>query len=137
MPPSIASAPELPNETRRVDVARARSRASFSASATSLFVIEIRARHVDQARRLLLDRLHHARMAVAGRHHGDAGVEIEKAVAIHVLDDRAFALLRDQRIAARVGRRNDARVALDDRLARADPAPDRSSAAGPDGPIPR
>ena len=36
------------------------------------FVVEIRARHVDQAGGLLLDRFHHPRMAVAGGHHRDA-----------------------------------------------------------------
>ena len=104
----MASAPELPNDTRRATSPGAISD-SFSASATMLLVIEIRARHVDQARRLLLNRLHHPRMAVAGGDHGDAGVEIQEPVAVDVLDDRAFAALRHQRIAPRVRRRNDAR----------------------------
>ena len=53
-------------------------------------------------------------MAVAGGDYGDAGGEIEEAVAVHVLDDGAFAFVRHQRIAARVGRRYDFRIAFDD-----------------------
>jgi hypothetical protein len=74
-------------------------------------VIEIGPRHVDQAAGLLADGFHHARMAVAGGHHGDAGVEIQETVAVHVFDDGAFAAAGYQRIAARVGwRKNGGRA---------------------------
>ena len=89
----MASAPELPKDTRRGDVA-GRDRGQLLGQRDQLFVIEIGARHVDQARRLLLDGFHHSRMAVAGGDHRDAGVEIEKAVAVHVFDDGAFAAAR-------------------------------------------
>ncbi len=64
------------------------------------FVVEIRPRHVDQAGGLLLNGFHHPRMAVPGGHYGDAGREIEEAVAIHVFHDGALAFLRYKRIAA-------------------------------------
>ena len=51
---------------------------------------------------------------MARRDHRDPGVEIEEAVPVHVLDDRALAALRHQRIAPRIGRRNHRAVALDD-----------------------
>ncbi len=81
-----------------------------------LFVIEIRARHVDQAGCLFLNRVHHAGMAMAGGHHRDPGVEIQKAIAIHVLDHRPFAALANQWIAARVGGRQHTIIPFDQRL---------------------
>ena len=86
----------------------------FLGQGDHLFVVKVRAGHVDEAGRLPLDRFDHPGMAVAGRHHRDSGVEIEKAVAVHVLDNGAFRALRHQRIAARVGRGNGAGVAVDD-----------------------
>ena len=109
----MASAPELPNETRR-GASPGAICGQFLGQRDQLFVIEIGARHVDQAGRLLLDGLDHARVAVAGRDHGDPGIEIEKAVAVHIFDDGAFPAVGHQRVAARVGRGNDARVAVDD-----------------------
>src|SRR5437764_1277270 len=53
-------------------------------------VIEIGARHVDQARGLVLNRADHLRMTVAGGHYRDSGVEIKEAVSIDVFDDGAF-----------------------------------------------
>ena len=108
----MASAPELPKETRRGTVA-GRDFGQLLRQRHQFFVIEIGAGHVDQARGLLLDGLHHARMAMAGRDHRDSGVEIEKTIAVHILHHGAFAALRHQRIAARIGRRNGAVVALD------------------------
>jgi hypothetical protein len=57
------------------------------------FVIEIRPGHVDQAGGLFLDGFHHAGMAMAGRHHGDPGVEIEKTIAVYILYHRTFAAI--------------------------------------------
>ncbi len=60
----------------------------------------------------LLDRLHHMRMTVAGT-HGNAGSEVQKAVAVHVPDLDALAVRHDEWIVARVRRRSDQRVALE------------------------
>ena len=51
---------------------------------------------------------HDVRMRVAGAVDGDAGGAVEKDVAVDVLDDGAFAARHDERIVARVGRRDDA-----------------------------
>ena len=56
-----------------------------------VFVIKIRAGHVDQARSLVLYGLHNFGMAVARRYHGNTGIEIQKAIAVNVLDNRAFS----------------------------------------------
>ena len=90
MAPSMASAPELPKETRRGTSPGAIARQLLGQRRPSL-VVEIGAGHVDQPRGLLLDGIDHARMAMAGGHHRDAGIEIEEAVAVHVFDDGAFA----------------------------------------------
>ena len=50
------------------------------------------------------DRRDDIRMAVAGRAHGDAGGEIDEAVAIDVPDFRALAMAHDEGIVARIGR---------------------------------
>ena len=68
-------------------------------------VVEIGARHVQQLGRLLLNGRDDPRMAMAGRADGDAGREIEKQIAVDVLDDRPVAALDRQRIDARVRRR--------------------------------
>src|ERR1039457_1381553 len=52
-------------------------------------------------------------MAVAGGHDGDAGGEIEEAVAIHVFHYGALAFARHQRIAARIRWRHHLGVASD------------------------
>ena len=69
-------------------------------------VIKIRAGNVNQLGGLLLNRVDHPRMAMPRGDDGDARGKIQKHVAVHVLDHRAAAALRHQRIAARVGRRN-------------------------------
>ena len=46
-------------------------------------------------------------MAMSGGAYRDAGIEIQKPIAIHVFDDGAFAVIDDQRIAARIGRRQN------------------------------
>ena len=60
---------------------------------TMLFVIKIGARHVDQFARLLLNGGHHIRMAMPGRSHGNAGREIKKLVAIHIVTTMPRPLL--------------------------------------------
>ena len=67
-----------------------------------VLVVEVGARHVNQPRCLLLNGFHDAGMAVAGRHHGDSGIEIQKAIAIHVDDHAPLATVHHQRIAARI-----------------------------------
>ena len=79
-------------------------------------VIKIRARHVDQFARLLLNGGHHIGMAVSGRGHGDAGGEIEKFVAVHVRNHDAAALLGHQRVGAGVRRRKILLVARENAL---------------------
>ena len=69
-----------------------------------VLVIEIRARHVDQLARLLLNGGDHMRMAVAGRSHGDARRKIKKLVAIDIRDHDAAAALSHQRIRTRIRR---------------------------------
>ena len=91
-------------------------RQSLAPSCTMRFVIEVGARHVNQLGRLLLDGGNHLGMAVAGRGHRNAGSEIEELVAVHVFDDAAAAALRDQRIGARVRRRNVTLVPLQNAL---------------------
>jgi hypothetical protein len=51
-------------------------------------------------------------MAMASGNDGDSGREIQKAVAIDVLDDGAFPVLGDERIAPGVGRRYYPGIAL-------------------------
>jgi len=71
---------------------------------------------VDQFTRLLLDGGDHIGMAMSGRGHRNARRKIEELVAIDVLDNNAAAAFRNQRIGARVGRRNDLVIARDDAL---------------------
>ena len=66
--------------------------------------------------RLVDDRGDHLRVGVPGGVDGDAGGAIEEPVAVHVLDDGALAAGHDEGIVARVRRRHDVRVALDDGL---------------------
>ena len=79
-------------------------------------VVKIRARHVDQFGRLLLNGGDHVGMAMAGRSHGDAGGKIEELVAVNVGNDDAASALGDQRIRAGVGRRNVFLIALEHAL---------------------
>ena len=62
------------------------------------------------------DGFDHARMGMPGGNDGDARIEIEEAIAIHVFDHGAFAAFDDQRITARIGRRNDCAIAFNDRF---------------------
>jgi hypothetical protein len=67
---------------------------------------------VDELRRLTLDRINHARMAMAGGNDRDSGREIQKSVAIDVLDNGAFTVMGDERIAPGVRRRDYSAIAL-------------------------
>src|SRR5690348_4275498 len=69
-----------------------------------IFVIKIGAGHMNQFSCLILNRGDDVRMAMTRRNDGDAGCEVEEAVAVHILDYRAAASLGDERIAASVGR---------------------------------
>jgi hypothetical protein len=77
-------------------------------------LVEVGRRDVDEPIGLLLDRGHHLRVSVAGRADGDAGGEVEEAVAVDIGDDDAGAGLGDEGIGARQGRAGDGLVALDD-----------------------
>ncbi len=79
-------------------------------------VIKIRAGHVNQLGGLLLDRSDDFRVAVSCGAHGDAGSEIEEGVAVHVFDDGAVPALGHQRIVARIRRRHEFCVLLQDAL---------------------
>ena len=68
-------------------------------------IIEVGPRHVQKLRRLPMDGLDDARMAMARRADGDARVKIEEPVAVDVLDDGPFGPRHDQRVHARVRRR--------------------------------
>src|SRR5690348_841842 len=46
-----------------------------------VFVVEIRAGHMDQPGSLPLNGVDHARMAMAGSDDGDAGAEVQKAIS--------------------------------------------------------
>ena len=81
-----------------------------------VLVIKIRARHVDQFARLLLNGGDHIGMAVAGRSHGNAGGKIKKLVAIDIGHHDAAAALGHQRIRTRIGRRNIFLIALEHAL---------------------
>ena len=59
----------------------------------------------------LLDRLHHLRVRMPGGAHGDAGREVEEAVAVHVPDLGAAAVRHHERIVARIRGRDDVGVA--------------------------
>ena len=79
-------------------------------------IVKIRARHVNQFSGLLLNRGHHFRMAMTGSNNGDARGKIEEAVAVHVFHRSTTPALRHQRIIARVGRRENLMVLLDELL---------------------
>ncbi len=69
-------------------------------------IVEIGAGHVQQLLRLVSDRRGDMWMTVAGGRDGDAGGEIEEAIAVHVLNDGPTAALDHKRIDARVRRRD-------------------------------
>jgi hypothetical protein len=65
-------------------------------------IVEVGPRHVQQFGRLVLDSGDDLRVAMPGGGDGDAGGEVEEAVAIDVFDDGSTAALDDQRVDARV-----------------------------------
>src|SRR6185437_8191757 len=67
---------------------------------------------MDEFRSLLLDGCDHLGMAVAGRCHGNAGGEVQKLVAIHVLHANAASASGHQRIRPGVARRNQTVIGL-------------------------
>ena len=62
---------------------------------------------------LLLDRSNDVGMAMACRADGNAGIEVEKSIAVDILHNRAAGALRNQRVWTRVGGRDVPAVALD------------------------
>src|SRR5579871_373175 len=78
-----------------------------------VFVVKVGARHVHQVGSLALNGIDHSGVTMTRGNHGDAGIEIEKTVAVHIFHDGALAALGDQRVGACVRRRNDLAVALD------------------------
>jgi hypothetical protein len=68
-------------------------------------VVVIVGRDMDEFCGLLLDGLDDFGMRVAGGKHGDAGGEINVAVAVHVPTFSALAMIHDERVIAWVGRR--------------------------------
>ncbi len=78
-------------------------------------LVEVGRGDVDEPIRLLLDRGAHLRMGMPGRADGDAGGEVEEAVAVDIGDDHARPGLRDERVGARQRRAGDGLVAGDDR----------------------
>ena len=70
-------------------------------------IIKIGPADMDQFGGLVLNGLHHTRMAVPGRADGDSGGEVEEQVAIHVLEHQAVAAFDGQRIRPRVRRRDE------------------------------
>jgi hypothetical protein len=62
---------------------------------------------VDQLARLLADCLDDLRVAMPGCDHGDPGVAVQKTVAVDVFNHRAFTASNNQRVAARIGWRQN------------------------------
>ena len=71
--------------------------------------------------RLIDDRGDDVGMRMTGGIDGDAGGAVEKDVAVDVLDGAPTAARHDERIRARIRRRHDRGVAIDQRLARVGP----------------
>ena len=70
---------------------------------------------VQESRGLVGDRADDVGMRMARRGHGNAGAEIQIDVAVDVFDDRALAARHHERRAARIGRRHDRAIALENR----------------------
>src|SRR5436309_1867212 len=78
-------------------------------------VVEVRAADMKEACGGLLHRFHDLGMAISCRCNRDAGHEIEKAVAVHVLDHGALTARDRQWILFGIRRRGEAILAFDDR----------------------
>jgi hypothetical protein len=70
---------------------------------------------VDELRGLALDRIDYTGMAMPRGDDGDSRGEIQKPVAVDVLDDCALATAGYKRVAASVGGRHDPAVTFNDR----------------------
>ena len=114
---SAASTASVPELVRKLRAGLANGAIASSRSQTSRVdrQVEVRGRVVQQLGRLLLDRLDDPRVAVPRGRHRDPRVEVEEDVAVHVLDDRAGAPARDERIGPRERRRCDLAIPLDPR----------------------
>jgi hypothetical protein len=60
-----------------------------------------------------LDRVNYSRMAMTCRNHRDPGGEIEKSVAVHIVDDRPLSVIGNQWIPSRVRGRENFRIPFD------------------------
>ena len=78
-------------------------------------LVEVGGGDVDEPIRLLLDRRGDLRVGMPGRADGDAGGEVEEAIAVDIGDDHARPGLRHERVGARERRAGDGLVAGDDR----------------------
>ena len=96
-------------EERPVRAGHRRDRRQLLAEPHLQLVVEVGAGHVQELACLLDDRRDDVGMRVAGGGHGDARRAIEEDVAVDVLDERAFAPGDDQRVVARVRRRDHVR----------------------------
>ena len=79
-------------------------------------VVEVGARHVQELLRLLGDRFHDGRVRVPRGIDRDTGGAVQEQVAVHIFHGRPGSAGDDERIAARVRRRDDRLVAIDDGL---------------------
>src|SRR5439155_5097037 len=79
-----------------------------------VLVIKVRARDVNKLSRLLLNCSYNFRVAVPGRAHRNSGGEIKELVAVYIFDNAAAAALSHHRIRARVRRRNEFVIELQD-----------------------
>ena len=70
-------------------------------------VEKVRARHVHELAGLFANGRHHLRMTMPGGADGDAGRHVEELVAVGIVDPTAFAAFGDQRVVARIGRRDE------------------------------
>ena len=89
-------------------------RGEFFCEFDEIRIVKIRAGQVNEFRGLFLNRGDYFRMAMAGGDDGDTGGKIEESVAVNVFHHRTPAGLRDERIIARVGRREHGAIAFDD-----------------------
>ena len=71
-----------------------------------MLVVEIRARNMNQLRRLLLDRSHDFGMAMTRRNHRNPRSEVEELVSIRIFQPNSPPALGHQRIRARIARRD-------------------------------